>query len=151
MSDSLQPHGRSLPGPSILGIFQARVLEWVAISFSRGSSQPRDRTWSPALQADALPSEPRGKPQDFRRRTQSSSLPPPQSGLRSNNREGTQPHPSTENWIKDLLSMALPTRARPSFTHSQSFPPGSFRKPLILRHHKAVRKNKNYNPISLQN
>ena len=26
-------------------IFQARVLEWVAISFSRGSSQPRDQTW----------------------------------------------------------------------------------------------------------
>ena len=26
-------------------IFQARVLEWVAISFSRGSSRPRDRTW----------------------------------------------------------------------------------------------------------
>ena len=34
----------SLPGSSILGIFQARVLEWVAISSSRGSSQPRDRT-----------------------------------------------------------------------------------------------------------
>ena len=34
----------SLPGSSILGIFQARVLEWVAISFSRGSSRPRDRT-----------------------------------------------------------------------------------------------------------
>ena len=32
----------SLPGSSISGIFQARVLEWVAISFSRGSSQPRD-------------------------------------------------------------------------------------------------------------
>ena len=32
----------SLPGFSIHGIFQARVLEWVAISFSRGSSQPRD-------------------------------------------------------------------------------------------------------------
>ena len=32
-------------GSSIHGIFQARVLEWVAISFSRGSSQPRDRTW----------------------------------------------------------------------------------------------------------
>ena len=27
------------------GIFQARVLEWVAISFSRGSSEPRDQTW----------------------------------------------------------------------------------------------------------
>ena len=32
------------PGSSIHGIFQARVLEWVATAFSRGSSQPRDRT-----------------------------------------------------------------------------------------------------------
>ena len=38
------PTNCSLPGFSIHGIFQARVLEWVAISFSRGSSQPRDRT-----------------------------------------------------------------------------------------------------------
>ena len=34
----------SLPGSSVHGIFQARILEWVAISFSRGSSQPRDLT-----------------------------------------------------------------------------------------------------------
>ena len=34
----------SPPGSSVHGIFQARILEWVAISFSRGSSQPRDRT-----------------------------------------------------------------------------------------------------------
>ena len=34
----------SPPGPSVHGIFQARVLEWVAISFSRRSSWPRDRT-----------------------------------------------------------------------------------------------------------
>ena len=34
----------SPPRSSVHGIFQARVLEWVAISFSRGSSQPRDRT-----------------------------------------------------------------------------------------------------------
>ena len=34
----------SLPGFSVHGIFQARVPEWVAISFSRGSSQPMDRT-----------------------------------------------------------------------------------------------------------
>ena len=34
----------NLPGSSLHGILQARVLEWVAISFSRGSSQPRDRT-----------------------------------------------------------------------------------------------------------
>ena len=35
----------SLQRSSIHEIFQARVLEWVAISFSRGSSQPRDQTW----------------------------------------------------------------------------------------------------------
>ena len=34
----------SSPGSSVHGILQARVLEWVAISFSRASSQPRDRT-----------------------------------------------------------------------------------------------------------
>ena len=34
----------SLPGSAIHGIFQARILEWAAISFSRGSSQPRDQT-----------------------------------------------------------------------------------------------------------
>ena len=35
--------------------------------------------------------------------------------LGGNSREGTQPHPATENWIKDSLSMALPIRTRPSF------------------------------------
>ena len=35
----------SLPGSSICGIFQARILEWVAIAFSRRSSPPRGRTW----------------------------------------------------------------------------------------------------------
>ena len=39
------PTDCSLQGSSIHGIFQARLLESVAISFSRGSSQPRDRTW----------------------------------------------------------------------------------------------------------
>ena len=33
-----------LPGSSVHGILQASILEWVAIPFSRGSSQPRDRT-----------------------------------------------------------------------------------------------------------
>ena len=39
------PMDCSLQHSSVHGIFQARVLEWVAISFFRGSSQPRDRTW----------------------------------------------------------------------------------------------------------
>ena len=39
-----EPMDCSLPGSSVHGIFQAIVLEWIAISFSSGSSQPRDRT-----------------------------------------------------------------------------------------------------------
>ena len=35
----------SLPGSSVRGILQARILEGVAIPFSRGSSRPRDQTW----------------------------------------------------------------------------------------------------------
>ena len=52
----------SPPGSSVHGILQARILEWVAISFSRGSSQPRDQTRSPVLQADSLLTELQGKP-----------------------------------------------------------------------------------------
>ena len=44
------------------GILQARILEWVAVPFSRGSSQPEIKPRSPALQADSLPAEPPGKP-----------------------------------------------------------------------------------------
>ena len=47
---------------AVHGILQARILEWVTFPFSRGSSQPRDQTRSPALQADSLPAEPQGKP-----------------------------------------------------------------------------------------
>ena len=39
------PMDCSLPGSSVHGIFQAIVLEWIAISFSRGSAQPRNQTW----------------------------------------------------------------------------------------------------------
>ena len=56
------PMDCSLPGSSTHGILQARVLECVAISFSRGSSQPRIEPRSPTLQEDAIPSEPPGKP-----------------------------------------------------------------------------------------
>ena len=55
----------SLPGSSVHGIFQARILEWVAFSSSRGSSWSRDWThisWSPALQGNSLPTETSGKP-----------------------------------------------------------------------------------------
>ena len=51
----------SLPGSSVHGIFQARVLEWVAFPFSKGSSNPGTEPRSPALQVDSLPAEPQGK------------------------------------------------------------------------------------------
>ena len=51
MSDSLQPH-RLQPTRLLCGIFQSRILEMVVISYSRGSSQPRDR--NPASQASFI-------------------------------------------------------------------------------------------------
>jgi len=44
MSNSCDPMNCSLSGSFVHGILQERILEWVAISFSRGSSQPRNRT-----------------------------------------------------------------------------------------------------------
>ena len=50
------------PGSSVGGILHPRTLEWVAIPFSRGSSNPGIELKSLALQADSLPSELPGKP-----------------------------------------------------------------------------------------
>ena len=48
----------------VCGILQARILEWVAFSFSRVSSQPRDQTQDSRMQVDSLPAEPLGKPKN---------------------------------------------------------------------------------------
>ena len=53
----------SWPGSSVHGIFQATILEWVAISFSRDLPNPGIKPGSPTSQADSLLSEPPGKPQ----------------------------------------------------------------------------------------
>ena len=50
-----------LPGSFVCGILQARILEWVAMPSSRGSSLLEMEPRSPAWQADSLPSEPPGK------------------------------------------------------------------------------------------
>ena len=52
----------SLPGSSVQGILQARILEWAAIPFSRDLLDPGIETGSLTLWADSLPSEPPGKP-----------------------------------------------------------------------------------------
>ena len=61
------PMDHDPPGSSVHGVFQARILEWVAISFSRRFSQPRD--WnhisvSPAWQMDFLLLAPPRTPQE---------------------------------------------------------------------------------------
>ena len=49
-------------GSCVHGILQARILEWVAISFSRGSSRPRDQTHISCLADAFFTAEPPGKP-----------------------------------------------------------------------------------------
>ena len=63
------PMGCSPPGSSVHGISQARILGWVAVSFSRGSSWPRD--WMrvscvPCLAGRFYTTEPSGKPNSIR-------------------------------------------------------------------------------------
>ena len=55
------PMDCSLPGSSIHEISQAKILEWVAISFSRRSFQLRDWTWVSHIVGRCLPFEPPGK------------------------------------------------------------------------------------------
>ena len=56
------PMDCSLPGSSVLGIFQARMLEWVAISFFRDLPNPGIEPESPTLAGGFFTTEPPGKP-----------------------------------------------------------------------------------------
>ena len=56
------PMDCSPPGSSVHGVLQARILEWVAISFSRGSSRLRDQTQVLHCRQILLTSKPPGKP-----------------------------------------------------------------------------------------
>ena len=54
----------SFPGSYVHAILQARILEWVAIPFSRDLPNPGIKPRSPILQADSLPAETPGKPKN---------------------------------------------------------------------------------------
>ena len=54
--------GCSPPGPFVHGISQARILEWVTMSLSRGSFWPKDQTHIPGLAGRSFATEPPGKP-----------------------------------------------------------------------------------------
>ena len=59
LCDSIE---RNPPGSSVHGILQVRIREWVAIPFSRGSTQSKDPTQVSSLQVDSFPFKPPGKP-----------------------------------------------------------------------------------------
>ena len=53
------------PGSSVQGIFQKWILEWVAISFYKGSSPPRNQTWVSCTAGRFFTTKPLGKPRHF--------------------------------------------------------------------------------------
>ena len=61
-SHSVVPESLSHMDYTVHGILQVRILEWVALPFSRGSSQPQDQTQVSCIAGGSLPSEPPGKP-----------------------------------------------------------------------------------------
>ena len=139
VSDSVWPHRQPPTRLPVPGILQARTVEWVAISFSNA--------WKWKVKVKSLsrvrPQRPHGlqpsrllHPWDFPGRSPGVGCTPVTTIVwpQVNSREGTQLHPSTENRIKDLLSMVSLIRTRLIFPLSQSFPSGSFHKALILLH-----------------
>ena len=58
----VDPMDCSPPGSSVHGLLQARILEWVAILSSRGSSPPRNQTRISCIAGGFFTDEPRGKP-----------------------------------------------------------------------------------------
>ena len=96
------------PGSSVHGILQARILEWVAIPFSRGSFWPRDWTHITCIATFLTIWELLG-----------------QTAIR----EGAQPNSLADNWIKDYSAKPCTGRAGPSFPPSQFLPSGNVHSP----------------------
>ena len=64
------PMDYSLPGSSLHGILQARVLEWVAFSSPGDLPDPRIKPVSPALREDSLPLSPQGRLLEYKNQSQ---------------------------------------------------------------------------------
>ena len=100
------PMDCSLLGSSVHGIFQVRILEWVAVYFSRGSSGPRNRTHifckSPALADRFFTTEPPGKPHHLPRTWVVSQAP-----LFRSHSENTETQAVTWHLTKECLHSTL--------------------------------------------
>ena len=131
----------SLPGSSVHGLFQARVLEWVAISFSRRSSWPRDLTWVSRIVG---------------RRFSVWATKEVRAGLPQTKKlPGREYNPTHQQIIglKLLLSKVLPSRARPSFSHHQSLPSESLHKPhtSCIKKGRQKKQEEPQSPVKIQN
>ena len=130
MSDSMDC---SLPGSSVHGILQVRILEWVAILFPGDLPDPGIKPGFPALQADSLPFEPRLHHQfnsvQFSHSVVSDSLRPHESQHARppypSPTHGVHPdsHPSSPRCHSAISSWVVPFSSCPqSFPASESFP-----------------------------
>ena len=129
--------------PLFMGFSRQEYWSGFAISFSRGSSQPRDRTQVSCIVGRCFTVWATREVLVWATKLRATIV-----WTQVNSREGTQLHPSTENWINDLLSMAPPIRTRPSFHLNQSLPLGSFHKPLIILHQRAETENHNHRKLN---
>ena len=106
---------------TVHGILQARILEWVAVPFSKDLPNPGIKPRSPTLQADSLPAEPQEKPRKqlgeapqmfINRQLNQQSLAPPDHGiLLDNKKEWTFEAP--KNVDKPQNNSAEQKKARP--------------------------------------
>ena len=99
----------SLPGFSVHGISQGRMLEWGVTSFFRGSSWPRDWTWNSCIASRFFTSEPPGRPVGGGRQWQMASLPhstPPKENQQVlpsvSNTALMEPHQEGDCWLASL-------------------------------------------------
>ena len=105
---TLRPHGLQPTTSSVHGILQAGILEWGAISFSRGSAQPRAWTRSPALQPIPHPLSHQGS-------CQSNGCHSPNSIIKGQWLLLSWPSPGTLLWAKYAVMLWQPeSRQRPA-------------------------------------
>ena len=121
------PMDCSPPGSSVHGILQARILEWVAISFSRGSSWPRDRTCIPYTAGGFFTTEPPRKPHPYFRDKETESQWYEIICLRAQSQEETKFEPNSAS-TSCVLSTSCPKRPLvnslelPGRTHLTNYP-----------------------------
>ena len=119
----------SLPVSSVHGILQARILEWVDMPFSRGSSQPRDRTqvYLSLFQINSFQFSHSVMSKSLRPQEQHARLPCPPSAL-----ELAQTH---VHWVSDAIQPSHPlSSSSPAFSLSQ-YQGFSKESVLCIHHH----------------